>query len=77
MKRRYPDSAQRLQHIFAKQVYGLAPTEIRNRIATNYILGFDDFASIPQHNFRKLDALEFGKEGTLEQRMDEIFNIAL
>lgn len=75
MKRRYPDSAQRLQHIFAKQVYGLAPTEIIYRIATNYILGFDEESSITAHNFRKLDALECAKAGILERKLDEIFDV--
>lgn len=75
MKRRFPDSAQRLRHIFAKQVYGLAPTEIIYRIATNYILGFEAAPSIPRHNFRKLDALEYAKAGTLEQKLEKVFGI--
>ena len=36
----YPDSEARLKHIFAKQVYGLAPTEIIYRICLRYILGY-------------------------------------
>lgn len=77
MKHHYPDGGERLRHIFAKQVYGLAPTEIIYRIATNYILGFDDTASIARHNFRKLDALEYAKTGTLERKLDEIFGVEL
>lgn len=73
MKRRYPDGAERLRHIFAKQVYGLAPTEIIYRIATNFILGFSDEIPIETHNFRKLDALEYAKVGTLEQKLDEVY----
>ena len=75
MKRHYPDGAERLRHIFNKQVYGLAPTEIIYRIATNYILGFDDTTTGAQHNFRKLDALEYAKAGILEQKLDEIFGV--
>ena len=32
MTKRFPDDAERLNHIFAKQVYGCAPTEIIYRI---------------------------------------------
>ena len=42
MKELYPDNAERLNHIFAKQVYGCAPTEIIYRICLRYILGFSD-----------------------------------
>ena len=37
----FPNKKDRLKHIFEKQVYGLAPTEIIYKIATAYILGFD------------------------------------
>ena len=36
MKALYPDKAERLAHIFEKQVAGLAPTEIIYRIAISY-----------------------------------------
>lgn len=73
LKRLYPDRNERLKHIFEKQVYGLAPTEIIYRIATNYILGFDTEVKISKHNFRKVDALPYAKEGTLDKLMDELF----
>ena len=73
MKRLYPDRADRLRHIFEKQVYGLAPTEIIYRIATNFILGFDREVEIAKHNFRRADALPYAKEGRLEELMDELF----
>lgn len=69
----YPDSTERLQHIFAKQVYGLAPTEIIYRIALRFILGFDKDNSITEHNFRQADALVYSKEGTLQEKIDELF----
>ena len=74
MKERFPNGRQRLKHIFERQVYGLAPTEIIYRIATNYILGFqtDGDASL-RHNFRKLDALPYAKEGTLKDKVDELY----
>lgn len=71
MKRRYPDSTERLQHIFSKQVYGLAPTEIIYRIATNYILGFDDEFKVSTHNFVQADAAEAAKQGILESLINQ------
>lgn len=73
MKILYPDNQKRLEHIFAKQVYGLAPTEIIYRICRAYILGFSDTVSIPKDNIRKCDALEFAKNGTLELKLGELF----
>ena len=59
---------------FKKQVYGLAPTEIIYRIAISFILGFDEDSSVRKHNFRMLDALPYAKDGTLEAKLDEIFD---
>lgn len=73
MKRLYPDKDERLKHIFEKQVYGLAPTEIIYKIATSYILGFDEDVKITKHNFRQVDVLPYAKEGTLQQKLDEIY----
>ncbi len=69
----FPDSEERLNHIFEKQVYGLAPTEIIYRIAISFILGFDENSATRNHNFRMLDALPYAKEGTLEKKLDEVF----
>ena len=74
MKQLYPDKYDRLQHIFEKQVYGLAPTEIIYKIATSYILGFDEEVKITKHNFKQLDALPYAKDGTLKDKLDEIYN---
>ena len=73
MKKQFPDNKERLKHIFEKQVYGLAPTEIIYKIATSYILGFDADTKDIKHNFRQLDALPYAKEGTLEQVLDELY----
>lgn len=70
----YPDSTERLQHIFSKQVYGLAPTEIIYRIALRFILGFNKDNIISEHNFRQVDALVYSKEGTLQEKIDELFD---
>lgn len=73
LRRIYPDKKERLKHIFEKQVYGLAPTEIIYKIATSYILGFDEEVIIERHNFRQVDALPYAKEGTLQQKLNEVY----
>lgn len=73
MKKLFPDKDERLKHIFEKQVYGLAPTEIIYKIATSYILGFDEDVKITKHNFRHLDALPYAKDGTLQSKLDEVY----
>lgn len=74
MKKQFPDPKERLRHIFEKQVYGLAPTEIIYHIALSYILGFNEDTKDIKHNFRQLDALPYAKEGTLQQKLDELFD---
>ena len=73
MKKIYPNEAERLNHIFAKQVYGLAPTEIIYRIASSFILGFSDNIKIEKNNLKQFDSLPYAQNGTLEEKLDEIF----
>lgn len=73
MKQLYPDKEKRLNHIFAKQVYGLAPTEIIYRICKNYILGFSDTISIKEHHIRLCDSLVYAQKGTLDMKLEEMF----
>ena len=73
MKELYPNSNERLKHIFEKQVYGLAPMEIIYRISLNFILGFDKNNIITKHNFRQIDTLPLLESGGLEQKLDELF----
>lgn len=73
MKRLFPESRERLKHIFTKQVYGLAPTEIIFKIAVNYILGFACETDIESNNFRQIDALKYAREGTLEECIEEAY----
>lgn len=73
LNRLFPDKKDRLKHIFEKQVYGLAPTEIIYKIATQYIMGFNDQTMIQYHNFKQVDALPYAKEGTLQEKLDEIY----
>ena len=73
MKELYPDRNDRLDHIFTMQMFGLAPTEIIYKIATAFILGFDENAADRKHNFKLYDALPVAKEGRLEQELDKVF----
>lgn len=75
MKALYPDDAERLNHIFAKQVYGCAPTEIIYRICLRYILGFSDEIRIEKNNIRLCDTLEYAKNGTMDAEMRKLFDL--
>ncbi len=72
LKASFPDKTERLRHIFSAQVYGLAPTEIIYRIATNYILGFG--LDIDAHNFRHADALAAAKDDKLAELLEELYD---
>ncbi len=74
MQELYPDDSKRLNHIFAKQVYGCAPTEIIYRICLRYILGFSDKIHIEKNNIKLCDTLQFAKEGTLKQELEKLFD---
>jgi hypothetical protein len=75
MKALYPDNAERLNHIFAHQVYGCAPTEIIYRICLSYILGFSKEIKIEKYNIKLCDTLKYAKEGTLEAELRKVFGI--
>lgn len=73
IKEEIPDSKDRLNHIFSKQVYGLAPTEIIYRIAENFILGFADDIEIEKHNLRLLDSLASIQKDEFEDDLVDLF----
>ncbi len=73
IKAEIPDDQERLQWIFETQVFGLAPTEIIYRIATNYILGFSKTTPIKTHNFKQADALPYAKDGKLNDLLDSLY----
>ena len=73
MKAAIPDDGERIRHILRKQVYGMAPTEIIYKIATNYILGFDEQLKDESNNFVQADAAEAAKNGTLAALIDKCF----
>ena len=76
LKEKYPDRVERLQHIFAEQVYGLAPTEIIYQIATHYIFGFADKKNldISRKNFRCFDALPPAQAGKMKEELEKEFS---
>ncbi len=71
LKKIFPDTAERLRHIFAKQVYGLAPTEIIYRIATKYLLGFG--INIPKNNLRQVNAVSAAVDDKLDEFLSGLF----
>ena len=73
MQELFPNKDERLKHIFEKQVFGLAPTEIIYKIATSFILGFDEDVRIKNHNFRQVDALPYAKDGKLEELLEGLY----
>lgn len=74
MREMMPDDDMRLHHILSKQVYGMAPTEIIYRIATNYILGPNgEFANGCDTNFVRADAAELAKDGKLAEFVEVTF----
>ena len=73
MKNAFPDDDERIRHILKKQVFGMAPTQIIYKIATNYILGFDETLMNETHNFVQADAAEASKNGTLAELVNKCF----
>ena len=70
LKKLFPDTAERLRHIFAKQIYGFAPTEIIYRIATKYLLGFG--IEIPRNNLRQITTAEILIELPEQQKIPDV-----
>lgn len=73
IKEAFPNDRDRLNHIFGKQVYGLAPTEIIYRIASNSILGFEDEIKIEKHNLRLLDSLNSIQKDKFEDDLVDLY----
>lgn len=73
MHKLFPNDTERLNHIFANQVYGCAPTEIIYRICLRYILGFSNDIQFEKNNIKLCDTLEYAKNGTLEAELEKLF----
>ncbi len=73
IKEAFPDNKDRLNHIFSKQVYGLAPTEVIYKIACNFVLGFSDDIHIEKHNLRLLDSLPSIQADNFEEDLIKLY----
>lgn len=70
----FPDDRARLNHILEEQVFGIAPTEIIYKIATNYILGANgEVGGSCYTNFVKADSAELAKQGKLAEFVEQAF----
>lgn len=70
----FPNDRTRLNHILEEQVFGIAPTEIIYKIATNYILGANrEVGGSCDTNFVKADSAELAKQGKLAEFVDQTF----
>jgi type II restriction enzyme len=74
MKEKIPDNDLRLKHILEKQLYGLAPSDIIYKIATNYIFSFDTEYRISRKNFKSVDTRPAVKEGKLAELLAATFD---
>ncbi|MBF7093882.1 DEAD/DEAH box helicase family protein [Streptococcus sp. HF-1907] len=72
IKAEFPNDHERLKHILENQVYGLAPSEIIYRIATNFIFGNID-ETISRKNFVQKDSTEAAMSGTMQELVDDVF----
>ncbi len=73
MKRRFPEASERLRHIFERQVYGCAPSEIIHKIVLRYLLGFDTDVKIDASHIVCFDTLPAAKAGTMKEAMQKLF----
>ena len=74
MRELFPNDRARLDHILEEQVFGIAPTEIIYKIATNYILGANgEVGGDCNTNFVKADSAELAKEGKLAEFVEQTF----
>lgn len=74
LKEQIPDDNARLAHIFAKQIYGFAPSEIIYQIAKNFITGFDSNQSLDHRHIVQLDTTPYAKgELNFNDKLKQIF----
>ncbi len=73
MKKKFPEKKARLQHIFEKQVYGCAPSEIIHKIVLRYLLGFDKGTSIKAAHIVHYDTLPAAKAGMMDAALKVLF----
>lgn len=73
MIEKIPDGDERRKHILEKQLYGLAPSDIIQNIATNYIFSFDTDHEIDRSHFKAVDTRPAVKDGKLAELLAATF----
>lgn len=77
MKERFPDDKARLEHIFTRQLYAMAPTRIIHRIVLTYLFGFDEaLRRRAEGHFVQADAAQAAQEGRLPTLAETYFGKA-
>lgn len=69
----YSSDKECIKHILENQVYGLSPTGILHGITQSYIFGFDSSHNISNRNFIQHDLLTEAKNGTAQEKIQELF----
>lgn len=77
MRERFPDDKARLEHIFTRQLYAMAPTRIIHRIVLTYLFGFDEvLRRRAEGHFVQADAAQAAQEGRLPTLAETYFGKA-
>lgn len=71
----YKSDNECLKYILENQVYGLAPTPILQGITQSYIFGFDVERKISRKNFIQHDLAPQAQEGTVKEKLQELYNL--
>ena len=74
IQKAFPDDQARLEHIFTKQLYAMAPTKIIHRIAVAYLLDFNPaLREKAKAHIVCADAAAAAQSGTLDKLVEESF----
>ena len=74
MKARFPEDSARLEHIFTRQLYAMAPTKIIHRIAVAYLLDFNPaLREKAKAHIICADAAAAAQSGTLDKLVEDSF----
>lgn len=74
IQKAFPDDQARLEHIFTKQLYAMAPTKIIYRIAVAYLLDFNPaLREKAKAHIVCADAAAAAQSGTLDKLVEESF----
>lgn len=71
LEKQIPFEEERIKHIFEKQLYGFAPSNIICNISTNFVFG--EFDYIRKKNIVECDLVPVVEEGKLEEKIKEVW----